>query len=177
MITKEVLIQIADKVTSATGLEVVVTGGAVRDLLHNKDIKDIDMEILGWSDLNTLDVLVEDISALTSGFDTLSVCEVYDDVTLKFVIKTTIDGIMCDILLREHLPKTAKDAVMYYDNSLNKVALVNGKINVFEPMVGNKVVSYKPTSVERALRHAKKYPEYDWTDVLINAMESSNESR
>ncbi|AUG87671.1 hypothetical protein [Vibrio phage VEN] len=167
------------KLVMATGLDLCVAGGAVRDLLHGKEPKDIDIEILGiprepcnYEHIkgNILDPLVDDLLSL-EGVSDLKVFVEYEgaslDAHVRFVIKCKVDDWDCDIILRSPHPQDTAELVTMYDMNINQVTLHKGKIEAHRPVVNCTVEpTGKKISLARLKRIYTKYPEYDFSKML-----------
>lgn len=176
---KDKIEAILNKLVAATGLDLCVAGGAVRDLLHRKVPKDIDIEILGiprepcnYGHIKEeiLDPLVDSLTSLEGLID-MQVFVEYEgaslDAHVRFVIKCLIDGWDCDIILRSPHPQNTSELVTMYDMNINQVTLHKGKINAHRPVLFNTVEpTGKKISLARLKRIYAKYPEYDFSKML-----------
>lgn len=175
---KTLFSEILSTLEAATGLELCIAGGAVRDVLHGKSYKGLDIEILNYQEGRYHnDELEEDFEKIANklkaiGATCLEIFNEYkghcqEDAGLDFVVKFNYADIDMDLILRECHPKTPEDVVALYDMNLNQVAFHNSRIKVFKPVIGNRVESTgKIISLERLTRMMDKYPEYDFMDVL-----------
>lgn len=155
-----------------------VCGGYVRDMMHKKNPKDMDVELYATPETRFhIDEVQEDyIDPITEHLECVgaSFIEVYteyegscNDANVCFVIKTHIEGIDVDIIMRQDRPQTVEELFKGYDMSLNQCALnVNGHLN-YNPACQSKVVvpTGKMISIDRLDRMKHKYPEYDFSEM------------
>lgn len=156
-------------------LDLCIAGGAVRDLVHSKPFKDVDLEVLNHGIDN--DMLISDWvcdvynNLISIGADNIllnsSSCEDLVDSELLVVIKFTYRGTDFDLLVQSSDPKTPEEAVSVYDMTINQYSLYNGEVKNHAGF--NKGDDVKPTgntfSKDRFYRIRSKYPEYNFDAV------------
>lgn len=160
-----------------TGLDLCLTGGAVRDMLHEIELKDLDFEILNF-DIEKFEAANFCIMEYTSNLENLldeigctntDVYTAYEGSTVKeitFVIKLKFNGFDCDLILSQQEPTTPEQAVAPYDISLNQCGIYNNQLFVHHNFTCNPVVpTGKPISKKRMDRIKAKYPDYDFSLV------------
>lgn len=170
---KNKYIMILESISKATGLEVCLAGGAIRDLIHSKQAKDLDIEILNHDGLCCIENysynIIDKLSSI--GADIIGSYTAYEgssmDAHVEFVLKFKLCGYSCDLILRDTWPESVSNLVALYDMNINQVALYKGAIVDYSDIVDNFV---RPTgkfiSTDRLGRIMEKYPEYDYTLVL-----------
>lgn len=166
------------KLVEVTGLDLCVAGGAVRDMLHNKMPKDLDIEILSipyepcshaHMEEHILQPLYDNISK--AGAKDIRVYTEYEgaslDAHVEFVIKCRFNNWYCDIILRRPHPQSTSELVEMYDMNINQVTLHKGHIEVHKPVEDNIILpTGKKISISRLKRIYSKYPEYDFSRMI-----------
>lgn len=174
---KQEMITILAKLEDATGFDLCIAGGAVRDMLHDRMPKDLDIEILNFSGEHNNDYITENaIESITDALHRLGATEIkvfneYEgaslDAHVDFVIKCRVFNFYIDIILRNTHPSSVEELVELYDMNLNQVALFKGKVFICKPIVGDVIEpTGKTICLARLQRMQKKYPEYNFSKMI-----------
>lgn len=167
--------EVLEVLEEVTGFDLCIAGGAVRDAIHGKPIKDLDVEVLNFADIYHNDE-VSDIAEImanrleVAGAECIEIFNEYEgassNANLDFVIKIKAMGYDINIILRSSHPETVEGLVSLYDMNLNQVAFYKGELHIVNPIKG---IIIEPNgtviSLDRLERMKSKYPEYDFSKM------------
>lgn len=172
-IRKDIVLLI-ERLSKATNFDLALVGGSVRDMMHELEFKDLDFVILGmnWSSVSVgIEEYIERIEDLldlegATDIESFNAYEGSCNKGIDFVIKFTIDGNDCDIILYSGELASVEEVFKTFDMSLNQVAIYKGKLILSEHALHNKV---KPTgkliTQNRFDKISRKYSTYDFSLV------------
>ena len=171
---KEVISKILSELTIVTGYNICVAGGAVRDLIHGKQIKDVDIELFANGEVipferveciekSLIDVGIPHYVDYAYDVDDCDNSELFAVVRIPSYFPYPID-----IIIRNEPADTLEGVVSCYDLNINQVVLHNDIVYSFTRL-GTKVVSNGDRLISEARRDhlAEKYPEYDFSEVKL----------
>lgn len=183
---KAVFNSVLTKLEAATGLELCIAGGAVRDALHGKQSKDLDVEVLNFEDTYNNTYVAErfehiETLLLKVGAKDVEIFNEYEgasmDAHVDVILKFKLEGYDIDLILRDTHPKTPDELVELYDMNLNQVAFHKGRFLIIKPIVGNKIVpTGKLLRIKRVKHLMSKYPEYDFS-AMFNYLEEDPDNK
>lgn len=174
-ISKGEFTEVLEALEEATGLDLCIAGGAVRDAIHGKPLKDLDVEVLNFDCGYHNDEVSDRVELIAKrledfGAECIEIFNEYEDASLDahvdFVIKIKAMGFDIDIILRDFHPETVAGLVSLYDMNLNQVAFYKGELHIVNPVKGRVIEpTGKVISLERLERIKSKYPEYDFSKM------------
>lgn len=164
------------------GIQTVLAGGAVRDIIHGNQPKDYDLVCLGYEDdvMDVINLLVDKpfVDVLKVYGDGEYVAD-NDDENLAWVLKLNVLGTSIDIIQYADRLETPKEVVESFDCTLNMCWLPPMHFNLndivkhpsFPKQIGDKVLMLPLANNPKQRRDyiQRKYPQYVYeTDAELD---------
>lgn len=156
----------------AHGVNTVCAGGAARDTVLRREVKDFDLVVIDGSSFADVLVALEDAQGITF-------VQTYDpkyedgqrfDYCAKIVVTIDSKPVHVDVIGLKQKPRNAQEVIDLFDFSINQAYFDPDGYVVVSHYFGNKKVKVMPhadLSIERTKKFAQKFPEYDWKDVYF----------
>lgn len=177
-------LDLQDKLYSIFGTEVVLAGGAVRDLIHGRRPKDYDFCVLRKDEMQDDDIVeaAQEYAASlrgTLGVSEVKVTETYRDASrINYVIQFQFEGLgQVDVINYGAHHGSGREQVLGFDCTLNMVWLTQDEDGnpciVVEPEAAQVLARVRPNELTKdgdgrkrgRLEYlAGKYPQYEHVD-------------
>lgn len=157
------------RILDENGIDAMIAGGAVRDMLHGKEPKDFDVVVLGQVSLEEASLALEPLERQEFGEGaSCTTNEAGASRHIDWVIKVFGQYTTLDIIQQSCHPTTAEEAVEAFDCTLNMVWLCPESFDIMKhimyPKLGELIQMLPKCDFPEARSQylSMKYPQYQW---------------